>query len=96
VIFLPFGTPGTNFAIGSFSFSFPASTSCRITVEVIVLVLLPMRKRSLRDIGTCLPITAVPKVADQLPWSGDLISTTVPGTALYFIAVGIDVRSFAA
>ncbi len=59
-----------------------------MTVEVMVLVLLPIRKKSLSDIGTCLPISAVPKVPDQSPRVGDLISTTTPGMALAFITSG--------
>lgn len=44
VILSPPGTSGRNFEIGSSSDSFPSCTSCRMMVEVIVFVLLPMRK----------------------------------------------------
>ena len=46
VMFSPLGTSGRYFDTGSSSFSRPSWTSCRMTVAVIVLVLLPIRTRS--------------------------------------------------
>src|SRR5205823_5749833 len=74
----------------------PSCTNCRITVDVIVLVLLPMRKLSSIDIGTFLPISLVPKVADQSPWSRDRIRMIAPGITLSFMTWGILVCNDAA
>ena len=88
-MFSPFGTSGRYFEIGSSRASLPSSTSCRMTVDVIVLVLLPMRKWSSIDIGTSLPSSAVPNVADHSPWSFDLMRITTPGMALAAMTFGI-------
>ena len=95
-MFSPLGTSGRYFPIGSSRASLPSCTSCRITVDVIVLVLLPIRKWSVIDIGTSLPSSPVPNVADQSPCSCDRMSTTTPGMALAFITSGIASSSVAA
>ena len=67
VIWSPLGTPGMYFPMGSSRASLPSWTSCRMTVEVIVLVLLPIRKWSSTDIGASSPSVPVPKVPVQSP-----------------------------
>ena len=44
VIWSPFGTPATYFDTGSLSRSLPSCASCRITADVIVLVIEAIRK----------------------------------------------------
>ncbi len=63
----------------------PSWTNCKMTVDVIVLVLLPTRKESSTEIGLSLPIVPVPNVSVQSPSLGDLIITTAPGITLLFI-----------
>ena len=67
-----------------------------MTVDVMVLVLLPMRTESAMDSGTVLPISPVPSVARQSPLSRDLMSTIAPGITLAFITLSISVWSAAA
>jgi hypothetical protein len=73
--------------IGSSRASLPSWTSCRMTVDVMVLVLLPIRKWSSTDIGSSAPSVPVPKVPVQSPWSGEATNTTAPGMTLFFITV---------
>ena len=60
-----------------------------MTVEVMVLVMLPARMWSFRVNGSSRPIVPVPKVPVQSPWVGEEIRRTAPGITLAAIAAGI-------
>src|SRR6185369_6528645 len=65
-MFRPFGTSGRNLEIGSSSLSCPSCTNCMMTVDVIVLVLLPIRTESAMESGAVFPTSPVPR-EDQSP-----------------------------
>jgi hypothetical protein len=73
VILSPPGTPGRYSEIGSSRASLPSCTSCRITVDVMVLVMLPTPKWSSIVSGSFASIVAVPKMPDQLQRSARMV-----------------------
>ena len=89
MIWSPLGTPSTYLDTGSSRESLPSCASCRITVTVMVLVLLPIRKWSSTDNGASSPIVPVPNACAHVPWSGDSMCTTAPGMTWSFIACSI-------
>src|SRR6478672_4589527 len=95
VIRSPPGTPGMYLEIGSSSASLPSCTSCRMTVDVMVLVLLPIRKWSPACIGSSVPQVRVPNVPVHSPWSLDEMSTTAPGITFSFIVCSTDAETLA-
>src|SRR4051812_19852275 len=78
----PLGTSGRYLDTGSSRLILPSSTSCRITVPVHVLVLLPTRTWSASPTGSVPCHVRVPIVVVQLPCSGDRTRTTAPVTAM--------------
>lgn len=71
----PLGTTGSYFDTGSSRASFPSSTSCRMTVAVIVLVTLPMRMWFSAAVGVLVARSPMPMVCNQVPWPGTSTST---------------------
>ena len=77
VMLSPFGTSGRYLLTGSSRLILPSSTSCRMTVPVIGLVLLPILMWSEMVTGSVPCQVRVPIVVDQSP-SGDRMSTPAP------------------
>src|ERR687894_2744351 len=81
VMFSPLGTSGRYIDTGSSRAILPSSTSCRTTVAVQVLVLLPTRTWSASVTGSVQCQVRVPIVVAQSPSSGDRTRTAAPVTA---------------
>src|SRR5215207_4557226 len=69
-------------ASGSSRPTLPSCTSCRTTVAVMVLVMLPIRKRCPAVIDSPVPTSATPSAISKRPRLGNSTTTTRPGTCI--------------
>ena len=90
VMWYPLGNPGSNLLSGSSRLTLPSAASCRGSVEVKDLVMLPMRKRTLVEMGAPVASSPTPLVMMTSCLPGLLTAKTTPGQSIFFMVAAME------